>query len=389
MPDTGGHGQIASDSMKSRYRIPLAAPIHNVDIENAVLSVLRSGWLVAGKRVAEFETQLCARTGRKHAIAVSSGTMALFSAMVAMGIGPESTVVVPAFTFPAPASVAATLGARVRLCDVDMDTFNISGQTLQPVLDSSVSLVVAIDQFGSPCPADRLEELCCERGIPLLVDAACSLGSTLLNRPCGGFGNAAVFSFHPRKIISSGEGGAVLTDDDEMASKVRRFRNIGIENGRFASAGINLRPSEIGAAMAGVQMNHLDEIVSHRRRIADIYGNLPFALQKPLAGANVNYQSLVSVLPAQKKSGEPFVRGDRDALVFYLASRGIEAQPSSFCLSEMDWLADGADAGSEGLPNSVRLADMAITLPMHHYMTDEDAMEVVETCARWIMDTGG
>ncbi len=389
MRKSGCHGHVASDAMNSRFRIPLAAPFHSTELENAVLSVVRSGWWVAGNRVAEFEAKLCQRTGRKYAIAVSSGTMALLSAMVTMGVGPRSTVVVPAFTFPAAASVATFLGARVRLCDVNTKTFNISEQTLLDALDDTVSLVVAIDQFGSPCPAGRLEDMCTERGIPLLVDAACSLGSTLLNRSCGGFGDAAVFSFHPRKIISSGEGGVVLTDDDNIASRLRQFRNIGIENGRFESVGLNLRPSEMGAAMAGVQLDHLDEIVAHRRFLAEIYADLPFTLQQPLDGAKMNYQSLVSVLPERRTDGEPFVRNDRDALVAYLASCGIEAQPASFHLPEIDWLADGASADNSQLSGSARLVEIAVTLPMHGRMTANDAREVVEKCARWMKEIGG
>lgn len=389
MCKSGCHGHVASDAMNSRFRIPLAVPFHSTELENAVLAVIRSGWWVAGKSVAEFEAKLCLRTGRKYAIVVSSGTAALLSAMVSMGVGPQSTVVVPAFTFPAAASVAAFLGARVQLCDVNTKTFNISEKTLLDVLDDTVSLVVAIDQFGSPCPAGRFEEMCSERGIPLLVDAACSLGSTLLNRSCGGFGDASVFSFHPRKIISSGEGGAVLTDDERIASRVRQFRNIGIKNGRFESIGLNLRPSEMGAAMAGVQLDHLDEIVAHRQFLAEIYTALPFALQQPLDGAKMNYQSLVSVLPERRKNGEPFVRSDRDALVTYLASCGIEAQPASFHLPEIDWLAEGSTEDNSQLSGSARLVEIAVTLPMHGCMTASDAREVVEKCARWMNEIGG
>ncbi|MBN2715564.1 MAG: aminotransferase class I/II-fold pyridoxal phosphate-dependent enzyme, partial [Deltaproteobacteria bacterium] len=149
--------------------IRLATPYQSPVIEDAVLSVIRSGWLVAKSHTQRFEIKLSEYLGRKHAVAVSSGTGALVAAMAALGIGPQSTVLVPAFTFPAPARAAVFLGAQVRLCDVDADTFNVSAATVSAALDESVSLVVGIDQFGAPCPAQELSEICAHRGIPLLM----------------------------------------------------------------------------------------------------------------------------------------------------------------------------------------------------------------------------
>ena len=178
--------------MASGFRIKLDDPGIDAGDERAAHEVLRSGQLVCGPRVAELERGLVERLGRRHAVCVSSGTAALYLAFQGLGVGPGGTVVVPALTFPAPAVAAAMSGAEVRVCDVDRDTLNLSVATLEPVLDERVSLVVAIDQFGNPAPVPTLEQLLTPRNIPLLVDAACSLGSTLNGRPCGSLGLAAV-----------------------------------------------------------------------------------------------------------------------------------------------------------------------------------------------------
>ncbi|MBN2341045.1 MAG: DegT/DnrJ/EryC1/StrS aminotransferase family protein [Deltaproteobacteria bacterium] len=370
--------------MSRTYKISLAAPYINEKIESEVLSVIRSGWLVAGPKVDAFEQKLCEITGRKHAVAVSSGTGALLSAMVAMGIGPGSTVIVPAFTFPAPASAAAFLGASIRLCDVDAHTMNISVASLKAVLEERVSLVVGIDQFGNPCPASDLAAVCEDAGVPLLVDAACSIGATLYERPCGAFGDASILSFHPRKIVTTAEGGAVLTDNDEIATEVRRFRNIGLEDGVFKKVGFNLRPSEMGAAMGRVQLDLLDDLIARRRELAELYAALPLGFQQPISDARMNYQTLAAVLPMTKRDGTPFGVDIRSDFLTFLADRGIQAQVASYHLARIDWLVRQERVRPEDTPICSRLHDFGIALPMHCGLTDDDVKEVVDVCLDWL-----
>lgn len=370
--------------MSRKFKISLASPYINEQIEQEVLSVIRSGWLVAGPKVAAFEEKLCELTGRKHAVAVSSGTGALLSAMVALGIGPQSTVVVPAFTFPAPASAAAFLGARIRLCDVDRQTMNLSEETLREVLDNSVSLVVAIDQFGAPCPAPALGAICASKGIPLLVDAACSLGATLAGDPCGSFGEAAILSFHPRKIVTTAEGGAVLTDNDQIAADVKRFRNIGLEDGVFKKVGFNLRPSEMGAAMGRVQLEILAEMVKTRRKLATAYAPLPMAFQHPIEGAQMNFQTMAAVLPQTQPSGAAWEKDIRSDFMTYLAQRGVQTQVGSYHLAQIDWLAAQENILPAETPVAQMLHDFAIALPMHCGLSVDDVKEVVRVSRDWL-----
>ena len=364
-----------SCSMGEGTRIKLADPCIGKPEEDAVLQVLRSGRLVAGPRVEEFEGRLASFTGRAHAVAVSSGTTALLAAMKSMDVGPGSVVVVPAFTFPAPAIVAAFLGAEVRTCDVDPSTCNISPETLGPVLDDDVSLVVAIDQFGVPSPVIHIEEMLHERGIPVLVDAACSMGSTLEGRPCGSFGKSATFSFHPRKVITTGEGGAVLTDDDTIAARVRRFRNIGMEDGGFVSLGLNLRPSEIGAAIGLCQLDRIEAIVERRRVLARRYHALDLDLQGSPDNTELNYQTLAATLPTG---------ADRAALILALAQEGVEAQVASYCLGSLPRLAKRLNIDDSVTPVAARLHNLGIALPMHEDLKDADVDYTVELVHDWL-----
>lgn len=374
--------------MTRRKPIKLASPYITQRMENEVLSVLRSGWLVAGPKVAQFEQLLCVATGRKHAIAVSSGTGALVAAMAAMDVGPESTVVVPAFTFPAPACAAAFLGAKVKLCDVDERTMNLSAESLKNALDDNVSLVIGIDQFGAPCPADEIEEICRIAKVPFLVDAACSIGSSLHDKPCGSFGDAAIFSFHPRKVVTTGEGGAVLTDDAHIAAKVRHARSAGLGDDIFKQVGFNFRPSEMGAAIGCVQLELLNEMIGIRRKLMESYHRLPFSFQKPIAGALVNYQTVVAVLPTRDKMKT--AKGDnvRQSFLKYLREQGIEGQVGSYHLAQMDWLIKQERVEPTASPISAMLHDYAVSLPMHCTLSELDINRVVEASLQWFEQQG-
>jgi len=354
-----------------RNKIKLADPCVSEAEERAVVEVLRSGRLVAGPRVEEMERRLAELTGRKHAVAVSSGTAALLAAMEALGVGSDSVVVVPALTFPSPAVVAAFLGARVRLCDVEPDTLNLSARTLAAAMGDDVTHVVAIDQFGVPAPMPEIERVAGD--VPVIVDAACSLGAALDRRPCGSFGRAATVSFHPRKIVTTGEGGAVLTDDGALAAAVRRFRNIGMGPTGFESIGLNLRPSEMGAAIGLCQLDRLDDIIHRRDELAGRYRSLPIGFQRPPEGGSPNNQTLAAVLP----DGE-----DRDGLIRHLADNGVEAQVASYCIARLPWLAVRLGVDPASVPVASTVHDLGVALPLHEGLEVEE----VDLCASLVHD---
>lgn len=362
--------------------IKLADPgIGDAD-ELAALKVLRSGQLVCGPEGRAFESELAHIVGRRRVKVVSSGTTALVACMRAMDIGPGSTVVVPAFTFPAPAAAAAFLGARVKVCDVDRVTFCLSPDTLEPVLDETISMVVAIDQFGVPAPIPQLEELLRPMGVPLIVDAACSIGSSLEGRACGSFGVAATFSFHPRKVITTGEGGAVLTDDEEIADRVDRLVNHGLADGSFESIGINLRLSEIGAALGLSQVRRLAAIVARRRSLAERYRAIPLQFQEPPAGGMTNHQTLAAVLPAVLDGG------DRTDLLKELRNHAIEANIASYCLGAVSPIAKRLGIAWQDTPAAFDLHCRGIAFPMHPLLSEGQVDKVVEVVNRWLRSKG-
>ncbi len=371
--------------MAEAVRIKLDDPGITPEDERAVLEVLRSGQIVAGPRVRELERALAVRTGRARAVAVSSGTIALYAAMEALGIGPGSTVVVPALTFPAPAVVASYLGARVTTCDVDPETLNISPETLAPLLDERVSLVVAIDQFGNPAPVPELEDLLRPLRVPVLVDGACSLGSSLGGRPCGGFGEAAIFSFHPRKVITTGEGGLVLTDDSRIADRARTLRNVGMDRGTFRALGLNLRPSELGAALGLSQLQRLDRTLERRRQLARRYRERLGALrfQKALSGAEHNVQTMVAVLPAGLD--EPA----RDEMIDAAREAGIEIGIASYSIGELGWLAERLEVDGDDLPGARAAHRRGIALPLHAETGEAEVEEVCDFVRDWLDSRGG
>lgn len=366
--------------MPAQRPIKLADPCAADAETRAAAEVIRSGRLVLGPRVEELEARLARLAGRAHAVAVSSGTAALLAAMREGGIGPGKTVVVPALAFPAAAQAAAFLGARVVPCDVEPDTLNASARTVDEALARSggADLVVAVDLFGVPADAPAIEELLAPRGIPLLVDAACSIGASLGGRPCGSFGASAIFSFHPRKLVTTGEGGAVVTDDPDLAARLRRFRNVGAEGGVFRGVGLNLRPSEIGAAIGCVQLDGLGEAIARRGALAARYASLALRFQGAPEGARRNHQTFAALLPAR------FGAGDRDALLAALAADGIEAQVASHCLGALGPLSAALAVGAEHTPVSLEAARLGVALPLHGALGEAEVDRVAAAVRSWL-----
>jgi dTDP-4-amino-4,6-dideoxygalactose transaminase len=263
---------------------------------------------------------------------------------------------------------------------VEPDTLNASARTVAAALEREgrADLVVAVDLFGVPAEAPAIRSLLAAERIPFAVDAACSIGASLDGTPCGAFGDAAVFSFHPRKLVTTGEGGAVLTDDGELAARLRRFRNVGASQGAFLGAGLNLRPSEIGAAIGCVQLARLEEIIAKRASLAARYGALPLRFQAAPPGARRNHQTFAALLP------ERLGGSGRDALIAHLAGRGIEAQIASHCLGTCGPLAAALSADPDATPAARAAAELGVALPLHGGLTEEDVDRVAEDVRNWL-----
>jgi perosamine synthetase len=337
--------------------VRLASPEVGEDELAEIAAVLETGRLTMGPKVEEFEGLLASAAGTAHAAAVSSGTAALHVAVLALGIGPGDEVLVPAYTFPATANVVALAGAKPVLVDVDPVTMNIDPEDAARRVTARTKAVLAVHLFGRPA---RLEEL---PDLPVLEDAAGALGASRGGRPCGSLGRLACFSFHPRKIVTTGEGGAVTTDDPALDEAVRSLRHHGWSPSAayddMPAPAYNYRLSDVLCALGIPQLRRLDELLAVRERIAAGYA-------ERLAGLDV-------VLPA----ADP---GDRHGLQAYvvqldgrneaiagLRAQGIQCQIGTYALHRL-----GAYRDQGVFPGAGAAFERALALPLHGRLTEGD-----------------
>lgn len=357
--------------------IRLAAPVLGAEEIEAVAGVLRSGRLVQGPRVEEFEAAVGDRLGARHAVAVSSGTAALHLCVLALGLGPGDEVVVPDYTFPATANVVERAGARARLVDVEAEGFGLDPALAGAAVTRRTRALMPVHQFGLAADMGPLLQLARDRGLPVIEDAACALGASWRGQPCGRLGDLACFSFHPRKVITTGEGGMVVTDDDGLATAVRSLRNHGMSSGpggpRFERAGLNYRMTEMQAAIGCVQLRGLDVRLERRAERAAEYGEL-------LAG--VEGLTLPTSLPDRDHSWQSYLvqlphGADRDAVAASLREAGVETSVGAHALS-----AHPAYANRGAAPVSRSLYARGLCLPLHDGMTPSDTRTVAEALGR-------
>lgn len=349
-----------------RDLIPLTVPDLGPEEEEAALAVMRSGMLVQGRRVAAFESAVAKVASREHGVAVSSGTAALTVSLQVLGVGPGDEVLVPAMSWPSPAHAVACLGATPILVDVDPDEWNAAPADYAASMSARTKAAIVIDQFGNPAHGEKIAKVLGE--IPIVEDAACAIGSRFASgAPCGSLGALATFSFHPRKVLTTGEGGVVVTDNEDFAKRLRALRNHGQSApGTFVEAGVNLRLTEIAGAIGEVQVRRLKELVEARQaRALQIRAALAFALtfQVVPTGAVANYQTLAALLPVGK-APERFIADTR--------ALGVQVGRMSYDLGAIGSLPPAS------MPNAAECVRRGIALPLYATMSDEEALRVVE-----------
>jgi perosamine synthetase len=340
--------------------IRLARPDTGAEELAAVAEVLESGMLTQGPVVAEFEHELARACETTHAFAVSSGTAALHLAVLALGLDPGDEVVVPAYTFPATANVVTLSGLRPVLIDVDPVTMNLDPAKL--TLGARTKAIMAVHLFGRPCRMDELPDL------PVIEDAAGALGARRQGRACGSLGVVACQSFHPRKIVTTGEGGSVTTSDESIATIVGQLRNHGwrsLADADMPAPGLNYRMSDILAAVGLPQLRRLDELLAARVRLADGYAErlreLPVTLPAADEGDVHGWQAYVIQVDR------------RDEVLAALRAQGIEAQIGTFALPLLHPFRD------QGFfPGAEHAYEHALALPFHTRLTDAELDQVAE-----------
>ena len=360
--------------------IRLARPLLDEREEAAVAEVLRSGWLVQGPKVAEFERLLAEEIGARRVIACSSGTAALQLALAALDAPAGSSVAVPAYTFPATINSVLLAGLEPVLVDIDPSTYNLDPADLERVLPDG-DLVMPVHQFGLPSPIDGLADR-----KPTVEDAACALGARLGERTAGTMGAMGCFSFHPRKIITTGEGGAVSTDDEALADRLELLRNHGMTRNddgsrSFALAGWNFRMSELHAAIGIVQMQRLPELLADRRRIAagyrerlqDLTGR-GLELPRVPDGATPTWQSFVVRTPVGRAALD---------VIAALGEGGVQATTGAQALHLEPAYRD-LDGCQRPMPGTADAFARAVALPVPPALSDDDMDRVVDALARAI-----
>ena len=349
--------------------IRLAFPDVGADELEAVREVLESGALTMGPKVAEFEELVAAACGVEHALAVSNGTAALHVAVLALGIGPGDEVIVPAYTFPATANVVRLAGAKAVLVDVDPDTFNLDFDRVYDAVTPRTKAVLAVHLFGRPLDWTALQGAVSPE-VHLLEDAAGALGARWQGMPCGGLGVLGCLSFHPRKIVTTGEGGAVTTGDAELAAAIRRLRHHGLDpEADIAVPSTNYRLADILCAIGIPQLRRLDELLAARTRIADGYtARLQDVVGTPSADEGDTHGWQAYVIRLER----------RDEALATLRSEGIEVQIGTYALQHLTAYADQGP-----FPGAEAAFDRGLALPLHSRLSESDLDRVAEGVRRF------
>jgi dTDP-4-amino-4,6-dideoxygalactose transaminase len=261
--------------MKSMF-IPLASPDIRIQDIEAVNAVLRSGMLIQGKEIELFENRISSYKNCTSSIAVSNGTATMHIVLKALGIGPGDEVIVPAFSYVATANVVELVGATPIFVDINLPTFNIDETLIEKSITAKTNAIIPVHEFGLACNIEAIMKIANKYDLYVIEDAACALGAKQNDKYVGTFGIAGSFSFHPRKSITSGEGGIITTSDAELTQKIKTLMNHGIlpnSNMDFVEAGFNYRLTDIQGALLNSQFDRFEETLTKKTELASIYFN--------------------------------------------------------------------------------------------------------------------
>lgn len=402
-------------------KIPVTIPYFDEKEKEAIGKVLESGWVAQGPKVAEFEKMIAAHENVKEGVAVTSCTTALHLVMETMGMSEGMDVLVPAFTFVATANAVVETGATPVFVDIKQETFNVDIASVQKILDTCYEKkggklyntetqnilwgIVPVHEFGLCCEIHEINEIAKKYGLKVIEDAACALGAKIGDIHVGGFGNPACLSFHPRKSITTGEGGMILTDDIEMASRMRELRTHGStvsadqrHSGKgfllpeFNQAGYNYRMTDIQAAVGLVQGEKLDSIIEQKQKKAAIYDKLiseqipEFIIPSVPENYFHTYQSYVCMLDYEKLGLKNIAEGGayRNQLLEKLEEVGIATRQGTHAVHMLGYYRTTYGYQPEDYINAYACDHLSITLPLYVQLTEDEQKYVVETIKQTI-----
>ncbi len=367
--------------------VPLTKPYFDSDEIDEINGVLNSGWVSQGPKVKEFEEAVARKIHSKHAIAVTNCTSAIHLALLSSGISPGDEVLVADYTFPATGHAVLYCGARPIFIDIDISTYNIDPEKIEPFITEKTKAIIPVHTFGQPARMDEIIEISRNYGLTVIEDAACALGAKFKGNYAGTIGEIGCFSFHARKGITTGEGGMLVTDDDEIARKARhlstfgmtsaweREKKVGFSIPVFTDVGYNYKMSDITAAIGVAQLRRLDKIIERKRTLAQ-YWNARLdeidGIKKPYVNRNtisVN-QSYVALVDHGI---------NRNMLIQDLLSEGIQTQIGTYA-SHMQ----PVYRAPQNCPCSQEVFHRAISLPMYYTLNETVIDEITRVIERKI-----
>ena len=374
--------------MLNKRIIPISLPVTGQEEWEALKEPLMSGWLTSGPKVREFEQLFAERHGVKHALAVTSATTALHLALVALGIKEGDEVIVPAFTWVSTANVVLYCGAKVVFVDIDPFTFNINPEDLSKRISSKTKAIIPVHLFGLCADMDKIKEIAGD--IPLIEDGACAAGASYKGTPAGGLGTIGCFSFHPRKSVTTGEGGMITTNDDKLAEIMGMLRNHGAsisEEQRhhgakpymlpdFNALGYNYRMTDLQGAVGVVQIKKLDQFINEREKWANFYtkelDSIPW-LRTPKHGADYKHgwQSFVTFVDESKSPAS------RNEIMELLQQQGISTRPGTHAVHMLNFYKEKFNIQPSDYPGAQAANDYSMSIPLHNRMVTEDFDYVV------------
>jgi len=376
--------------MAERRQIQIATPSLGDEEWQALREPIESGWLTQGPKVAAFEKAFGARHGVKHAIAVTSATTGLHLALAALDIGPGDEVIVPAFTWVATANVVLYCGATPVFADVDRATFNVDPKDLRQRVTSRTKAVIPVHLFGLCADMDAVRAVL-RPDIKIIEDAACAAGASWQGRSAGALGDLGVFSFHPRKSITTGEGGMVTTNDDNLAERVKMLRNHGAslseeERHRgprpyllpdFDLLGFNYRMTDLQGAVGMVQLKKLDQFIDERAHMAARYreelADVPWLRlpQEPKHGRHA-WQAFVTYVDPTK-APRP-----RNEIMEYLQQRGISTRPGTHAVHMLGYYRKRFGSKQDDFPGARDCDRNSMAIPLHNRMREDDFSYIIK-----------
>ena len=377
--------------MKNKRNIPISLPSTGKEEWEAIKDPVVSGWITAGPKVREFEDLFAEKHGVKHAIAVTSATTALHLSLVALGIGEGDEVIVPAFTWVSTANVVLYCKATVVFIDIDIKTFNINISNLKNKITNKTKAIIPVHLFGLCADIDEIRKISGDK-IHIIEDAACAAGSVYKDRFAGSLGDIGCFSFHPRKIITTGEGGMITTNNDELAETVSMLRNHGAsisEEQRhygpkpyvlpsFNVLGFNYRMTDLQGSMGIIQIGKLSALIKERSKWAEFY----ISELRELDWIDIpdfnhitythSWQSFVTMVNERKSPGT------RNQIMEKLQNAGISTRPGTHAVHMLNYYKNIMSINEDDFPESKKANNFSMSIPLHNQMVPEDYKYVIK-----------